>query len=46
MEAYGILPLTTGYATDYDARIDPSVSNAFAAAAFRMGHTLIQGILK
>jgi len=46
MEVYGILPLSHGYANDYNSRIDATVSNAFAAAAFRMGHTLIQGILQ
>lgn len=32
----------TGYFTKYDVRANPTVSNAFAAAAFRFGHSLIQ----
>lgn len=32
----------TGYFNGYDVRANPTVSNAFAAAAFRFGHSLIQ----
>ena len=45
MEVYGILPQSRGYYKGHDPRIDPGVSNAFAGAAFRMGHTLIQGLV-
>lgn len=33
---------STGYFTGYDLRANPTVSNSFAAAAFRFGHSLIQ----
>lgn len=43
METFGILPLFDGHYNGYDSGIDSSVSNAFTTAAFRMGHTLVQG---
>jgi peroxidase len=46
METFGILPLYDGYYKGYDSEVDARVSNAFTTAAFRMGHTLVQGALK
>lgn len=34
------------YAQDYDPRIEPSVTNEFASAAYRFGHSIVGGILK
>lgn len=44
MTTFEILPLYDGYHSGYDSGVDGSVSNAFTTAAFRMGHTLVQGM--
>jgi peroxidase len=46
METFGILPIYDGYYKEYDSNVDGSISNAFTTAAFRMGHTLVQGVFK
>ncbi|KAK4036631.1 chorion peroxidase [Daphnia magna] len=45
MDTYGLTPQTTGYSPSYDENVNPSITNEFAAAAFRMGHSLIQGAM-
>ncbi|CAG0898518.1 unnamed protein product [Darwinula stevensoni] len=46
MNYFGIRTGQSGYRFNYDPSINPSVTNEFAVAAFRFGHTLIQGLLK
>ena len=43
MQSLGMLPLQHGFSDDYDDSVNPSVLNEFATAAFRFGHSLIQG---
>ena len=46
MNRYGLFPLTQGFSTAYRTDFDPRITNAFAAAAFRVGHTLIPGVIR
>ncbi|KAJ8919142.1 hypothetical protein NQ315_012127 [Exocentrus adspersus] len=34
------------YSFEYDERVEPSVINEFAAAAYRFGHSMVNGLLK
>lgn len=44
--SYAPLPLSEHYWHGYDASVTTSVSNSFAAAAFRQGHTFIQATVE
>lgn len=47
MEEFDLsLEIGDTYSYDYDQRIDPSIFNEFASAAFRFGHSMVDGMLK
>jgi peroxidase len=41
MEKFGLLLQKEGYWDGYDSNVNPNVIDAFAAAAFRFGHSLL-----
>ena len=41
MSRFGLWPLSSGYSNAYLDSFDPRVTNEFATAAFRFGHSLI-----
>jgi peroxidase len=43
MQELGLLPLQSGFSQSYDANLNPAITNEFVAAAFRFGHSLVQG---
>ena len=41
MSRYGLYPLDEGHSRQYRTDFDPRITNAFASAAFRFGHSLV-----
>lgn len=41
MEAYGLLPRTSGFFTAYNDTINGNVFNEFSTAAYRYGHSMV-----
>ncbi|KAB7507859.1 Chorion peroxidase, partial [Armadillidium nasatum] len=46
MDFYGLEPKSSGYFNGYSTSRDATIINEFSAAAFRFGHTLVQGDLE
>lgn len=42
MKIFDIALVDEGYYEGYDPSINPNIANAFAAAAYRFGHSLVQ----
>ncbi|GLG95232.1 Peroxidasin [Gryllus bimaculatus] len=45
VKSFGLGLVRRGYFEGYDPRVNPAVANAFATAAFRFGHSLVQNSL-
>ena len=44
IEQLGIGGRDSGFSFNYDPTINPNTGNEFATAAFRFGHSLVQGV--
>ncbi|KAH8276325.1 hypothetical protein KR026_011884 [Drosophila bipectinata] len=43
MKRFGLAPLHEGYARSYNVEVNPAITNEFSGAAFRMGHSSVDG---
>ncbi|XP_069959740.1 salivary peroxidase/catechol oxidase-like isoform X2 [Cherax quadricarinatus] len=46
MRTYGLSTLRSGFSNDYNPSINPNMNNEFSAAAFRFGHSMVQGTIR
>ena len=46
LKQFNLLPLTRGFSSHYRTDFNPSVTNNFASASFRVGHTLVTSVMK
>lgn len=42
VDDFDLKPRDSGFSRQYDADVNPSITNAFSTAAFRFGHSLVQ----
>ncbi|XP_034116256.1 chorion peroxidase [Drosophila albomicans] len=43
MKRFRLVPRNQGYSTDYNVDVNPAITNEFSGAAFRMGHSSVDG---
>ncbi|XP_064556463.1 chorion peroxidase [Drosophila montana] len=43
MKRFRLMPHQQGYSTDYNVDVNPAITNEFSGAAFRMGHSSVDG---
>ncbi|EDW83073.1 uncharacterized protein Dwil_GK22657 [Drosophila willistoni] len=43
MKRFRLVPLHQGYANDYNVNVNPAITNEFSGAAYRMGHSSVDG---
>jgi len=46
MQMWSMEPKENGYSSSYVKDVNPAITNAFATAAFRFGHSLIAGVIE
>ena len=46
MKTFGLNPVMEGFSNDYRANIDPRITNEFATAGLRMGHSFIPSFIR
>ncbi len=46
MDDFNMKPTDEGHSKQYDSEVNPSITNAFATAAFRFGHSLVQSSME
>ena len=46
LETMNLHELAVDVVSDYNSDVNPSITNAFATAAYRFGHSLIRSIVK
>ncbi|KAH8248259.1 hypothetical protein KR038_009704 [Drosophila bunnanda] len=43
MKRFRLVPLDQGYSRDYNIEVNPAITNEFSGAAYRMGHSSVDG---
>ncbi|CAL4129857.1 unnamed protein product, partial [Meganyctiphanes norvegica] len=45
MSQFGLWPQRSGFSSDYDPSLNANINTEFSTAAFRFGHSMVQGII-